>query len=124
MQVVVNGVLQESEHNTKAPSQNEGTPPIPTVSNIDLDVLSRLMNSNGKSLGKFWVQAIDDGTASAESNGSVRPLPADPPRFTNQGPHFSYALQWIAFGLIALFGWMALLWKSRDQPTDPGRGSG
>ena len=51
------------------------------------------------------------------------PVPEPPPELTD-GPHLGYALQWFAFGSIALIGWVILVRREgldrRRSPAQTG----
>jgi cytochrome oxidase assembly protein ShyY1 len=53
-------------------------------------------------------------------NGTaITPVTRDGPDLSN-GPHWSYALQWISFCLIAFIGWGTLLYRVwRDEQMEP-----
>jgi cytochrome oxidase assembly protein ShyY1 len=45
-----------------------------------------------------------------------------PPPETDDGPHFSYAVQWFLFAGVGLVGWPVLLWRTgREEAHDRGR---
>jgi surfeit locus 1 family protein len=48
----------------------------------------------------------------ADDRASGYPLPLPPP-VLDEGPHLGYALQWFAFALIAVGGWLAMVLHSR-----------
>lgn len=35
----------------------------------------------------------------------------------DEGPHLGYAIQWFSFGVIALVGWVVLLFRRQERPT-------
>jgi surfeit locus 1 family protein len=47
--------------------------------------------------------------------GSELPIPLDPPDFTDEGPHLSYAIQWFAFAATALVGFVFLMRRQGGQ---------
>ncbi len=51
-----------------------------------------------------------------------RTLPrALPPPALDEGPHFSYAVQWFSFAVIGIVGWIVLLWRGeRGGPQAAG----
>jgi cytochrome oxidase assembly protein ShyY1 len=55
-----------------------------------------------------WVQ-VRPGQQTGD--GTLNPLPLEEPDLS-EGPHWSYALQWISFCLIAIGGWGTLLYRS------------
>jgi cytochrome oxidase assembly protein ShyY1 len=44
--------------------------------------------------------------------GTDLPVPAAPPTFDDEGPHLAYAIQWFAFLVIGLVGYVFLIRKS------------
>ncbi|HEX9109769.1 MAG TPA: SURF1 family protein, partial [Longimicrobiales bacterium] len=46
-----------------------------------------------------------------------RPLP---PPALDEGPHFSYAIQWFSFAAIGIIGWLALLLRGQGAERGPG----
>jgi surfeit locus 1 family protein len=62
-------------------------------------------------------------TPGADARARPRPLP---PPALDEGPHFSYAVQWFSFALIGIVGWLALLLRGGHGdleaagPTQPG----
>lgn len=69
----------------------------------------RLVNSEaiGASLGRDLLPGYVILATSAPGNGDIL-VPMEPPTL-NEGNHFSYALQWFAFGAIALVGIVVLI---------------
>ena len=47
---------------------------------------------------------------------AILPVKLDPP-VLDEGPHLGYALQWFAFAIIGIIGWIALVLKSRAAHT-------
>ncbi len=45
------------------------------------------------------------------------PRPVAPPAL-DEGPHFSYAVQWFSFAVIGIVGWIALLMKGRPEEEE------
>ena len=65
-------------------------------------------------LANFMVQQISDAP------GQQYPVPARTPALNN-GPHFSYAVQWFSFAAIAVIGWTVLVIRRRGTPRrEPG----
>ncbi|TCP48632.1 cytochrome oxidase assembly protein ShyY1 [Tamaricihabitans halophyticus] len=65
---------------------------------------------NADTVGQTTGLRINPGylQLSAEQPGGLRPLPL--PQL-EAGPYFSYALQWIAFGTMAILGWGYFSWR-------------
>lgn len=47
--------------------------------------------------------------------GDQLPIPVDPPDFSDEGPHLSYAIQWFSFAVIALVGFSFLARRRASQ---------
>jgi cytochrome oxidase assembly protein ShyY1 len=47
--------------------------------------------------------------------GNELPIRVDPPDFTDEGPHLSYAIQWFAFATIALVGFVFLVRRGQSR---------
>ena len=79
------------------------------MSRVDLD---RLAAQTPYPLLPVYLQVV--GT------GSGFPIPADPPTFTDEGPHLFYAIQWFSFTVIAIVGYAFLLRSIvRKRPRPP-----
>lgn len=72
-----------------------------TVARVDV---SRIQRQVGVELLPFWIQLIEP-----DDPGRL-PVPVPAPEL-DEGSHFSYAVQWFSFGLIALLGYVALMRK-------------
>lgn len=46
------------------------------------------------------------------------PIPAQPPDFTDEGPHLAYAIQWFGFAAIGVVGYAALLRRRLARPQE------
>jgi surfeit locus 1 family protein len=44
-----------------------------------------------------------------------------PPPALDEGPHFSYAIQWFSFAVIGIVGWIALLVRRNEAAENPSR---
>ncbi len=80
-----------------APQFNAGSPAIPIVDRFP----HRFIQLDGKRTSGG--ESLDDVVA--------RPLPE-----LDEGPHLSYAWQWIGFGIVGVVGWLTLVWRAhRDR---------
>jgi surfeit locus 1 family protein len=68
-------------------------------------------------LAGMYLQELPDGAATGY------PLALAPPELDN-GPHLSYAIQWFIFGLIALVGWVVLLFRGERGAGRGAQGRG
>ncbi len=99
--VSIVGVTREAQ---KTKGNVGGTQPfgsgtVPTMSAVDP---ARLQQFAGGAVAPLWIQQL-------EPRAEV-PLTLPPPDLT-EGPHFSYALQWVAFTLIITVGYSVLLYR-------------
>lgn len=78
--------------------------PAGQVATINLPTIADLLGDE-VAIGMYG-QLVSEDPAPASA-----PLPAVPPE-VDEGPHLSYALQWIAFGLLAV---VALVWAVRRE---------
>lgn len=46
------------------------------------------------------------------------PIPVEAPDFSDEGPHLAYAIQWFAFAVIAVIGYLALLRRRSSRPQE------
>lgn len=84
-----------------------------TISRIDIDGLSGQVEGE---LAPVWIQVT------GSVGPTVLPIPAQPPDFTDQGPHRDYAVQWFSFALIAGVGYGLLLRRAIRRRSGRGRG--
>lgn len=56
----------------------------------------------------------------ADDRVSDLPVPIDPPSFSDEGSHFSYAFQWFGFALITAIGYVFLVRRRRPTPQPAG----
>lgn len=84
------------------------------VSRISIDSIARLRSL---SLMPVYIQMERQQPLAPTSRLSPVPLPE-----LDEGPHFSYAVQWGIFSLIALIGYPLILRKVARQPYDSGDG--
>lgn len=80
------------------------------VSRISIDSIARLRSL---ALMPVYIQMQDQRPAAPTTRLTTVPLPA-----LDDGPHFSYAMQWGIFSLIALLGYPLILRKVARQPYD------
>jgi surfeit locus 1 family protein len=79
----------------------------------DLDVFNRVDIDRIASQMPYPVAPVY-AVAVGESDEQL-PIPDDPPDFTDEGPHLSYAIQWFAFAVIGLVGFFFLLRRKAAQ---------
>lgn len=99
-QVTVTARLQQSE-----PVLPGRTAPHGQIAEINLATVAELVDAGKTYTGTY-------GLLDTESPApATTPRPIEEPT-TDEGPHLSYAIQWIAFGLLAFFG---LIWAYRRE---------
>jgi len=78
--------------------------------------LSRIRDALGKDINTaYYVQLIEE----SPSSKTEWPIPVPFPTI-DEGPHFSYAMQWFFFAFVAVAGWVVVVVrKLRDRPSDP-----
>ena len=106
-QVEVVGVMRADEHDPVRLGREEGRTVVGAVDS------AKLASVVGYDLYPGWLQL------STPDDVATFPQPLPPPDL-GEGPHFTYALQWFAFSLILVVGWVFLLRSSaRRQPRPP-----
>ncbi len=81
------------------PNDDTGTRP-DVISRIDVGLLSRYVEGD---MIPFYLAMI------GPTQSTALPVPADPPDFTDEGPHLNYAIQWFSFALIGIIGYGLLI---------------
>lgn len=99
--VTIEGLLREPIRTDKRVGTVDASPNVPTMTEVDTEKLEQV---SGREVAPVWVQL----TSPVEPGG---PVPLDPPDL-NEGPHFSYMLQWIAFTITIWIGWIVLCWRT------------
>ncbi|HSJ35443.1 MAG TPA: SURF1 family protein [Acidimicrobiia bacterium] len=110
--VTVEGIVRPSQVAT-AVSPDNGAESA-SISRVDVALLENRLNLD---LLPVYVEVI--GVASA----TQLPLPANPPTFTDDGPHLNYAIQWFSFAVVAAVGYGFLLrraGRTRSGGGEPG----
>jgi cytochrome oxidase assembly protein ShyY1 len=80
------------------------------VTALDTQAIGDLL---GVPVYEQYVELIDQDPPAGDV---PRPLPAPE---VSDGPHLAYAVQWFAFGVIAVGGWVALLRREhKDERAD------
>lgn len=103
--VTIEGWVRDYDTTSKAVGRNGGVPAIPTVGAVDSTQLREVMKP--RQLADKWIQ-LTSAAASSEQTSVPGPDLSD-------GPHEGYMLQWIAFTILAIVGWAAVLWKTADE---------
>ncbi len=87
----------------------------PIFTRVDLDQIGRYA---GLDLGRVYVEVVGDPDPTALP--VVNPLPD----LTDEGPHLSYAIQWVAFAVVGAIGYGFLLRRaarrSGERDGEPG----
>jgi cytochrome oxidase assembly protein ShyY1 len=98
--VTVVARLQQSE-----PVLPGRTAPRGQVASINLPTVAKLAGTSKTYIGAYGLLASETPAAATRPRAVEEPVP-------DEGPHLSYAIQWIAFGLLAFFG---LFWAFRRE---------
>lgn len=72
----------------------------------DIDVFNRVDIDR---IGAQIPYELADVYVVARGEADQLPIPADPPDFSDEGPHLAYAIQWFGFALIGLVGFFFLV---------------
>ncbi|MFB3044061.1 MAG: SURF1 family protein [Acidimicrobiia bacterium] len=72
-----------------------------TASRVDIP---RIQEQTPTLLAPVYLVSMGEGSEEL-------PVPVDPPTFDDDGPHLAYAIQWFAFALIGLVGYVFLVRK-------------
>lgn len=114
--VVVTGFLRPSQTRTVLGAVDSTDPAATEFHRVDIDLIAGRLE--GAHL-PMWVQLVEQSPAA----GAPWPQPARLPDL-DEGPHFSYALQWWFFSLVALAGWIVVARRAvraaRVSPDAPG----
>jgi len=93
-----------------APAATPDTSGIAPNAVIRLDA-PRLAARLGAPLAPFYVVLTSGGATEGEV-----PVRLTAPAITDEGAHFSYAVQWFLFATIFVVGSMTVVWRDRRQP--------
>lgn len=96
--VTVEGVVRSPPDRPTAPIGEGGD--IITLSRVDIPLLEQ---HTGRDFLPVYLEAVGSGDA------TTLPVREPPPDFTDEGPHFSYAVQWFSFALVGAVGYGSLL---------------
>ncbi|MBI2710516.1 MAG: SURF1 family protein [Actinobacteria bacterium] len=112
-QVTVTGWLRPPEHRGRFGAVIPADGRLTSIARVDVARYGRQM---GAPVLPAWVQLRAEQPSTRPAPTPPRPLaPPDP---TDQGPHFSYAIQWFSFAAIGLIGYPLILRrKARDEAT-------
>jgi cytochrome oxidase assembly protein ShyY1 len=99
-EVTVVARLQQSE-----PVLPGRTAPAGQVPSINLPTVAKLAGTAKAYTGAYGLLATESPAAATRPRAVEEPVP-------DEGPHLSYAIQWIAFGALAFFG---LFWAYRRE---------
>jgi len=87
----------------------------PFISNSEVSrlAISEIARRKGIDTGNVYLQLESQTPPSASGLLTLVPLPE-----LDEGPHFSYAVQWAIFSAIAAGGYLLILRKMARQPYD------
>ena len=109
--VTVTGLLQESQSREGGPVDDPATLP-----RLNLDLLADRV---GEPVAPLWVQL----EAQEPAQATALPFTLPPPE-TDEGPHLSYAVQWILFALLTVTTYVVLVVRAARRGDDAGRPQG
>lgn len=95
--VRIDGILRQ-EGGT---SRDRASGRVTVLSNIDLDLLDAQLPGP---VAPAWMQL--------SGSTSDLPVPLPEPETTDEGPHFSYAVQWFSFATVGIVGYVILVRRS------------
>ena len=103
-EVTVVGRVRPSED---APKPQPGDLPPGQVTDVDVALVAAA--GNGAAVYPGYVDLVSSDPAQAEGLTPI-PLPD-----LSEGPHLSYAMQWVLFALVAVVGFVLLIRRERDD---------
>lgn len=108
--VRVEGVVEVTQERGRFGSTDPAEGTLRRVARVDVERLAEQIDGPTYPV---WVQA----TTERPDPGDL-PVPVEPPEL-DEGPHFSYAMQWFTFTLIALIGYPLVLRRVARQVDGP-----
>ena len=109
-EVRVEGVVQATQERGRFGSTDPAEGTLQRVARVDVERLAAQVDGPTYPV---WVQA----TAERPDPGDL-PVPVEPPEL-DEGPHFSYAMQWFTFMTIAVIGYPLVLRRVARQVDGP-----
>src|SRR5205807_637028 len=103
-QVTVEGLMQETQTKGLFGPTDPGTGRLTNVARVDVE---RVQQQVPYHLYPMWVQLTSSSPAQTGGEPEVLPPPT-----LDEGPHFSYAVQWFIFSTIAVVGYPLILRRS------------
>lgn len=105
--ITVTGVVRLSEQRGALGRDDSTAENEASLSRIDLDLIDTMVTAG---LQPVYLQELSEGSP------IDLPATAPPPDFADEGPHFSYAIQWFSFAVVAAIGYGFLLRRAiRDD---------
>jgi cytochrome oxidase assembly protein ShyY1 len=99
-QVDVVGLVRKTEQRGSFGPKDPRTGTLTNLARVDV---ARVQKQVSERLDPVYVQLQSQDPA-----GGTRPAPVDPPAL-DEGPHFSYAVQWFIFATVAIVGYPLIL---------------
>ena len=112
--VTIEGLVETTQERGRFGSTDPEAGALRRVARVDVERLSDQVDG---AVYPVWIQA----EAELPDPGDL-PIPAEPPEL-GEGSHFSYAMQWFTFSVIALIGYPIVLRRvarHADAPPDDG----
>lgn len=114
-EVTVEGFVQPTEQRSWIGPKDPEAGVLTELARVDV---GRVAKQYGSPMQPFWVQLASQDPATSGAITPVR-LPA-----LDEGPHFSYAVQWAIFTIIAIVGYPLILRRVARQRAPEGAGAG
>jgi surfeit locus 1 family protein len=108
--VMIEGLAERTQERGRFGSTDPDTGILRRVARVDV---ARLAEQVDGAVYPVWIQLERE-----RPDPGDLPVPVDPPEL-GEGNHFSYAMQWFAFSVIALIGYPLVLRRVARQADDP-----
>lgn len=108
------GLLKKSQHPSGGEPADDGTQTLTEIRRVDLDALAQQFEQRVQPL---YIEVLSYTGLQREPGVQAIPYPT-----LDDGPHLSYALQWLAFTICVAIGWVLAIRKSaRERAGIPSR---
>jgi cytochrome oxidase assembly protein ShyY1 len=111
-EVEVAGLVEATQERGRSGPTDPAEGRLTNLARVDIERFARQLDGP---VVPAWIQLQQERPAPA---GGDVPVPVDPPEL-DEGPHFSYAVQWFIFSTIAIVGYPLILRRNaREQGVD------
>jgi surfeit locus 1 family protein len=107
--VVIEGLVETTQERGRFGSTDPAVGTLRRVARVDV---GRLADQVDDAVYPVWIQLERE-----RPHPGDLPIPVDPPEL-GEGNHFSYAMQWFSFSVIALIGYPIVLRRVARQPDE------